>query len=498
MEPKVLPRVTLIACDTVSPGRALASLRKSLTQIKPAKTILFTSVGLAVKDDIEVVKIPSLKSKADYSTWIIRELHKHIDTDFILISQWDSYVLDGELWDDEFLSVDYIGASWLETDGFSVGNGGFSGRSRRLMEAVANDTMIVSTHPEDNMICKVYRPYLEAKYGFKWASQEMADRFSFELREPAQPTFGFHSFFHQPFKKTIIIRRKASLGDVVMCEPVLRYFHEKGYRVVLKTLPQFYNLFYSHEFKVHHPDEVDPKILDGATEIDLDMSYESTPEQLHLLSYYQMAGIGDGEIKNPKLFTGYDYRNPDFKLFRKYCVLHIDERPQEGRNIYGVDWDEIVDSLSAKGYTVVQIGQGKHIVPKGAVEMRNMNEPMLMRLIGGADLMIAIDSGPSNIALAMKTPLIVFFGNVHPDYIIPNRENVTVIQNHNPEKPICRLPHCWSSTISTEGVECVETMGQIKRVVKMFQGAECLEDAVIPPCVRFTTQQVIDAINQRI
>jgi hypothetical protein len=495
---KELPKVTLIVCDTVSPGRALASLRRSLTQIKPAKTILFTSVGLAVKDDIEVVRIANLKSKADYSRWIMRELYKYVETDFVLVSQWDGYVLDSECWTDEFLSVDYLGASWLETDGFSVGNGGFSIRSRRLMEAVATDPMIVSTHPEDNQICKIYRPYLEAKHGFKWASHELADKFSFELREPTQPTFGFHSFFHTPFKKTVIINRKASLGDVVMTEPVLRYFHEKGYRVVLKTLPQFYNLFYSHEFKVHHPDEVDPKILANATEIDLDMSYESTPEQLHLLSYYQMAGIEDGEIRNPQLFTGYDYRNHDFKLFRKYCVLHIDERPQEGRNIYGVDWDETISYLSAKGYTVVQIGQGKHIVPKGAVEMRNMNEPMLMRLIGGADLMIAIDSGPSNIALAMGTPLIVFFGNVHPDYIIPNRENVTVIQNHNPEKPICRLPHCWSSTISTEGVECIETMGQIKRVVKMFQGAECVEDAVIPPCVRFTTQQVINAINQRL
>lgn len=496
MTPKHLPQITLIACDTVSPGRALASLKRSLSQIKPAKTILFTSVGLAVKDDIEVVKIANLKSKADYSRWIMRELYKFIETDFVLVTQWDSYVLDADQWTDDFLSVDYIGASWLETDGFSVGNGGMSIRARRLMEAVATDPMIVSTHPEDNMICKVYRPYLEAKYGFKWASEELADTFSFELREPTQPTFGFHSFFHTPFRKTVIIRRQASLGDVIMTEPVLRYFHDKGYRVVLKTLPQFYNLFYSHEFKVYHPDEVDQKILASATEIDLDMSYESTPEQLHLLSYYQMAGIEDGEIKNPKLFTGYDYKNPDFKLFRKYCVVHNDIRSQPGRNIYGVDWEEVVAYLADLGFTIIQIGQGKHDVIKGATEMRNMNEPMLMRLIGGADLMICVDSGPFNIALAMDTPAIVFFGNVHPDYIIPDRKNVVVIQNHNAEKPICRLPHCWSSTISTEGVECVEIMGQTTMTVKMFQGAECQEPDPIPPCVNFKTEQVTAAIDQ--
>ena len=496
---KHLSRVTLIACDTQSPGKALASLRRSLTQIKPARTILFTNIHLTLKDDIEIILIPTIRSKAEYSHWIMRELHKHIQTDFVLVSQWDSYVLDGEQWTDEFLEYDYVGAPWLETDGYSVGNGGFSLRSKKLMEIAANDHAIISTHPEDNMLCKVYRPYLQLKYGLDWAPDDLAEKFSFELREPTQPTFGFHSFFHTPFKETVIVRRQASLGDVIQVENVLRYFYEKGFRVVLDTLPQFYNLFLSHDFKIYHPQEVDPKILQSAERIDLDLSYESTPERLHLLSYYEMAGITDGEIKNPKLFTGYEYKNPAHKLFRKYCVFHIDERPQAGRNIYGVNWNEVVVYLSEKGYTVVQIGHGKHEVPKGAVEMRNMNEPMLMRLIGGADLFLGCDSGPFNIALAMDTPAVVFFGSVHPDYIIPDKTNVTVIQNHNPDKPICRLPHCWSSTISTEGVECVETLGQIKRVVRQYQGAECAEvDEPIPPCTCFKTAQVIDAINERI
>jgi ADP-heptose:LPS heptosyltransferase len=454
---------------------------------------------LTIKDGIEVIQIPTIRSKADYSRWIIRELYKHFDTDFVLVTQWDSYVIDGSRWTDEFMAYDYVGASWIETDGFSVGNGGFSLRSRKLMEGAANDSVVSVTHPEDNVLCKIYRPFFENVYGCKWAPEELADRFSFELKEPTQPTFGFHSFFHTPFKETVIIRRQASLGDVIMCEPVLRYFHEKGYKVILDTLPQFYNLFISHDFKIHHPQEVDQQMLANAKRVNLDMSYESTPERLHLSSYYEMAGIQDGQIKNPKLFTGYDYKNLDHKLFRKYCVLHIDDRAQPGRNIYGVNWDAVVAYLSENGYTVVQIGHGKHTVPKGAVEMRNMNEPMLMRLIGGADLFLGIDSGPMNIALAMDTPIIAFFGSVHPDYIIPDRKNVTVIQNHNSEKPICRLPHCWSSTISTEGVECIETMGQIKRIVKMFQGAECIEtEHATPPCVNFTTAQVIDAINQRI
>jgi ADP-heptose:LPS heptosyltransferase len=495
---KELPRVTLIACDTQSPGRALASLRRSLGQINPARTILFTNVQLSIKDNIEVIQIPTLHGKLDYSHWIIRELYKHFQTDFVLVTQWDSYVLDGEQWDDLFMQYDYVGSPWIETDGFAVGNGGFSLRSRKLMEGAANDTVVEITHPEDNVLCKIYRPFFEKVYSCKWAPIELAEKFAFELREPIQPTFGFHSFFHKPFMETVVISRRASLGDVVQVEPVMHYFHKKGYRVVLDTLPQFFNLFLFHYFKVHHPDEIDPRLMQKARAISLDMAYESQPEQLHLLSYFQIAGIQDGEIRNPKLTLQFNYKLPEHKLFRKYCVLHNDRRGQEGRNIYGIDWDKVVDHLSANGYTVVQIGHGEHTTPKGAVEMRNMNEPMLMRLIGGADMFLGCDSGPSNIALAMDTPAIIWFGSVNPDYIIPDKTNVTVISNHNADRPICRLPHCWSSAISTEGVECVETHGVINKVTKMWQGTECVEQEAIPPCVRFTTQQIIDAINERI
>jgi hypothetical protein len=34
----------------------------------------------------------------------------------------------------------------------------------------------------------------------------------------------------------------ASMGDVILVEPVLKYFHKKGYTVILDTLEQFYIL----------------------------------------------------------------------------------------------------------------------------------------------------------------------------------------------------------------------------------------------------------------
>lgn len=487
--------MTVCLADCRNYGQGLLSLKKTLSQITPARVIFFTDIDLPPQDGIEVIKIKPIRSKVEYSEWIVRELAKYITTEFVLVQQWDSWVLDSESWSDEFLEVDFVGSAWLETDGFAVGNGGFSIRSRRLMEAVANDPIIVSTHPEDNMLCKVYRPYLEAKYGFKWASIELADKFAFELKSPIQKTFGFHSFFHKPFQDVIVIRRRDAMGDVIMTECILHYFHQKGYKVVLDTLPQFYGLFFSHYFKIHHPDEIDRRLLEKARVIDLTMGYEITPARLHLQSYYEMCGITDGQVRNPKLTLPFDPKIPEAKLFPSYCILHIDHR-QPGRSIYGINWKKIVKFLDDLGYKTIQIGHGEHEVIEGAIEMRNMNEPMLMRLIGGADLFIGIDSGPFNIALAMNTPAIAFFGSVNPEYIIPDASNVVVIQNHNPEKPICRNVHCWSSTIGQEGVECIEIEGKLKYKVQSMQGAECSEPDPTPPCTKFKNEQVINAINK--
>jgi len=471
---KELDKVTIILADTKNYGQALHSLRQSLKQVKPERTIFFTDIDIPnIDSEIEVIKIPPIKSKAEYSEWIMRELWRHIDTEFILIQQWDSWVLNADSWTDDFLTVDYVGASWLETDGYAVGNGGFSLRSRELMRKVANDSVIVSTHPEDNMICKVYRPYLEKKYGFKWACEELADLFSFELRAPIQKTFGYHSYFHEPFKEVVMITRKAALGDIVALEPLLHHFHKKGYRVVLNTLPQFFNLFVQHYFKVYHPQELDPRIL--VREINLDMAYEVTPKRLHLESYYEMSGIQDGELRNPKLTLDFNPRLLENKLFPKYVVLHLDRREQPGRNIYNIDWYRVVQELNKRGYTVINIGKGERFTITGAVDMTTPTEGMLMWVLGGADTFIGIDSGPANIAVAMGTKAIIFSGSVDLRYIYPDLSNIEWIHNH--DRKVCDKPFCWHSEISTTGVECYI-------------------DKEDPPCTKFITQQVFDAINK--
>ena len=91
---------------------------------------------------------------------MIKRLDRFIDSDFVLVVQWDGYVLNASRWRDEFLLFDYVGARWPHhDDAYIVGNGGFSLRSRELLKAL-QDPEIRPFDPEDGAICRTYRPML--------------------------------------------------------------------------------------------------------------------------------------------------------------------------------------------------------------------------------------------------------------------------------------------------------------------------------------------------
>ena len=89
---------------------------------------------------------------------------------------------------------DYIGAVWPQFPETPVGNGGFSLRSRRLLDAMQDPDAVIR-HAEDKCIAITNRRLLEGKHGIRFAPAEVAEQFSVE-RTPWHPAFGFHGFFN--------------------------------------------------------------------------------------------------------------------------------------------------------------------------------------------------------------------------------------------------------------------------------------------------------------
>lgn len=128
-----LPTVTAICVDCVNANRAIKVLEhcKSLCDFGAVK--LLTHIPTKYE---HLVKIKPLNSLISYSIFMLKEIHKHIDTQHLLVVQRDGFILNTSAWDENWLSYDYIAPLFVQYD--RVGSGGFSLRSKRIMKHMAD------------------------------------------------------------------------------------------------------------------------------------------------------------------------------------------------------------------------------------------------------------------------------------------------------------------------------------------------------------------------
>ena len=206
---RLLPTVTLLGVDCVNIERLMLAADICCENFEFADVKLLTS--LPAPAGTPKVEIPPINSSAEYSEFVIRHLTEYVNTPHVLIIQYDGFILNPDAWSDEFLEYDYIGAPqhirqpFVEWFGLPqellgqwvVGNGGFSLRTKRFVDAcaeLAERGAITDYHPEDNRLCITYRGELDAR-GMRYAPRTVAERFSFEGEDGANTwngEFGFH------------------------------------------------------------------------------------------------------------------------------------------------------------------------------------------------------------------------------------------------------------------------------------------------------------------
>jgi len=199
-----LKRVTAVCIDG-RPGSADRNSHYRLIVDWMVSCIDFASVKMLMPEDPQIegakhVKVEPIGSLDEYSNFCLRELHRHVDTEYCLVFQDDGFVINPELWKSEFFDYDYIGAPWPPFEPWPepgkfdrrVGNGGFSLRSKRLLEFTKE---FVADRNEDIIIASTRRNEIDAA-GLKIAPLEIALDFSIETSfvntQSMQTCFGFH------------------------------------------------------------------------------------------------------------------------------------------------------------------------------------------------------------------------------------------------------------------------------------------------------------------
>ncbi|OYY59262.1 MAG: hypothetical protein B7Y05_05940 [Polynucleobacter sp. 24-46-87] len=195
-----LKNVTLLCVETREPELAYWAIDKCLSGTQFAKVVLITNLDrVSIKRvDIEYVQAPPINTTKDYSELLLTGLDQYVESSHVLVIQWDSFIINPELWTTEFLAYDYIGAVWPHHPQSPVGNGGFSLRSKRLLQTMKSNDF-KKQHPEDYCICVDNKDFLIQRR-IKFAPAELAERFSVE-RSPWHSAFGFHGFFN--FEKVL-------------------------------------------------------------------------------------------------------------------------------------------------------------------------------------------------------------------------------------------------------------------------------------------------------
>ncbi len=196
--------ITLVIIDTESYVLANVALERTLKSF-PINEVLIFSDNPEKWGSFSVIKIDKISSFKEYNHILLSDLPLYLRTDFALIVQFDGFVINPSAFSDFFFNFDYIGAPWPagwidKNQGPMVGNGGFSLRSRRLVEALKNLTDDIRFDiPEDITICRFLRPMLEEYHSIDFAPIEVARFFSVELGgSKCNTPFGFHGLQHLP------------------------------------------------------------------------------------------------------------------------------------------------------------------------------------------------------------------------------------------------------------------------------------------------------------
>lgn len=189
-----LANVTLVAVTDIDRKGCWEALEKSSEGIEWGATLLLQ---------------PKLGSIDAWNKYIIYELHKYIQTDFAMLVHADGYVVRPDLWREEYLDYDYIGAPWpLPQDSYSyrtpqgelirVGNS-VSLRSKKILELPTTLGLEWKSYygntNEDGFLCCHNRDIL-IRNGVSFAPLEVAKYFSKEHEIPENQgieTFSFHT-----------------------------------------------------------------------------------------------------------------------------------------------------------------------------------------------------------------------------------------------------------------------------------------------------------------
>lgn len=127
-----LPTTTLLIVDCLDVNRAIKVLEHCKSKVDFGAVKLLTHIPTNYEHR---VRIKPLNTLIAYSIFMLKKVHEFIDTQNLMVVQRDGWILNPESFNPEWLELDFIGGLYIQYD--KVGSGGFSLRSKKIMQDVS-------------------------------------------------------------------------------------------------------------------------------------------------------------------------------------------------------------------------------------------------------------------------------------------------------------------------------------------------------------------------
>jgi len=106
------------------------------------KSVIITDKDINTKNH-QIKKVAKLDYAA-FNLFCILDLWRYVETPHFLIIQPDGFIINPQLWDDNWLNYDFIGAPLNDPKmNLAIGNGGFSLRTKSLAKFISQKNQFV-------------------------------------------------------------------------------------------------------------------------------------------------------------------------------------------------------------------------------------------------------------------------------------------------------------------------------------------------------------------
>jgi hypothetical protein len=194
-----LPNVTLVAVATKEVEATSMAIKYSCRDIVFGRVLLIANYNPKPNSkEYDFIKIQAFKNISEWGKFVVFELFKFINTNFIILIHADGFIVNSNKWTNNFLNYDYIGSPWplskhpiafRDVNGniCRVGNS-VSLRSKKILELPTKlnlkwENFILNFPNEDGYLCAQHKVLLESK-GIKFAPIGVAIHFGREYPIP--------------------------------------------------------------------------------------------------------------------------------------------------------------------------------------------------------------------------------------------------------------------------------------------------------------------------